>query len=54
MPYKLTSSRLQTQRMTSLEKELKELKTKAVAKEEKEEEISMGPGLGGRLMIGGP
>jgi hypothetical protein len=38
-----------------MEKELAELKTAAAKKQtEEEEEVNMGPGLGGRLMIGGP
>ncbi|ODO11264.1 hypothetical protein I350_00039 [Cryptococcus amylolentus CBS 6273] len=56
MPYKLQQQRDQSTKLAALEKELKELKTKSVEKEAKDEEPSslMGSGLGGRLLIGGP
>lgn len=54
-PFQITSQHLASRKIAALEKELAELKTKAVAKEQKEEEeTSLGPGFGGRLMIGGP
>jgi clathrin heavy chain len=54
-PYFIQLRATNTAKIEALEKELADLKAKGVAKEEKEEEVFMGPGLGGRLMIaGGP
>lgn len=41
--------------VAALEKEVKELRARATEKETGDESASaLGPGLGGRLMIGGP
>jgi len=54
-PYVLQLQRDQTQRISALEKELKELKSKSADKDVDGEPSSLlGSGLGQRLMIGGP
>ncbi|GFZ51649.1 LOW QUALITY PROTEIN: Clathrin heavy chain [Saitozyma sp. JCM 24511] len=54
-PYVLQLQRDQVNKVAALEKEVKELRAKAAEKETGEESASaLGPGLGGRLMIGGP
>ncbi|RSH92447.1 hypothetical protein EHS25_008863 [Saitozyma podzolica] len=54
-PYVLQLQRDQVNKVAALEKEVKELRAKATEKETGEESASaLGPGLGGRLMIGGP
>jgi len=51
-PYTLQSQRDQLNKLVALEKELKELKTKTVTKEEQEDsQPMMAPGFGSRLML---
>lgn len=54
MPYTLTAKRLQAEKVSSLEKQLKELQAKQKASEPEEDTNTGLVGLGGRLMIGGP
>ncbi|KAL1407009.1 Clathrin heavy chain [Vanrija albida] len=55
-PYSLQKTTEVSQKISALEKELKELKAKQAAKEPEEDAQSnlLGGGLGGRLLIGGP
>jgi clathrin heavy chain len=55
-PYFLQQQRDQSTRMSSLEKQIKELLEKSKKSDESEDQSNglMGSGLGGRLMIGGP
>ncbi|KAL7419060.1 Clathrin heavy chain [Cryptotrichosporon argae] len=53
-PYQLQIQRDHAQKIAALEKEVKELRTRTVQKEEDEQPSMLGAGLGGRLLIGGP